>query len=523
MSNNNRLVLIRTFCVGCIALAFYMLMVFTPLFSDDWNYYLIFGTQQRIESLRDIFVSQYIHYFQNNGRFVPHFFVQLFDGLLGKDLFNIVNTLVFIVFILLLLRNNGKTKWRLLPILLALILLLMPGFNNEFLWMSGACNYLWVAVLILLFYRLMSRDKIDSRYSPLLFLFGIVCGWTNEALIVGFLAGCLFYYSVHWKELTQHRVVLFGGLIIGTLFLVFAPGSINRFLASKESVTSFKGVIHQLFSSLLAMGNLRLLPVLILTLLISAVFKKIPKGFFSDNLLWFVAVGTSFVFVLITGHQAPHSRFGIELFSLVLILQLLGNLKIPRSLVAVSGIIASVMLAQTLYYSYLNHQEYKRCVAQIQSTDTGIIETNEVKCPSLFDRLIVRFKPSEEDDYYYCHSAWIDRYFGKENLLFMPQRFMERVRNDMSAFEEFEVDTDLPFYAKRVDNGSFQSAVLHLSEPRLKDIPLLFRPVAEKMERYSANEVTTSDLTVVALPQGMFVLVMKNHMIADRVRSIIVQ
>lgn len=515
--------IIQILCLGCIGIVFYMLMVFSPLFSDDWNYYLIFGTQQRIESLRDIFVSQYTHYFQNNGRFVPHFFVQLFDGLLGKGLFNIVNTLVFVVFILLLLRDHGKTEWRLLPVLLALILLLMPGFNNAFLWMSGACNYLWVAVLVLLFDQLMKRDIIDSRYTPLLFLFGIVCGWTNEALIIGFLAGCLCFYSVHRKELTLHRTVLFGGLSVGALFLIFAPGSIHRFTVGKEGISSLSGIVHQLFSSLIAMDNLRLLPLLLVILLALSLFKKIPRGFFSDNLLWFVAVGTSFVFVLITGHQAPHSRFGIELFSLVLILQLLEHLIIPRSLIAVSGIIASVILAQTLYYSYLNHQEYKRCVAQIQSTETGIIETNEMRCPLIFDRLIVRFKPSEEDDYYYCHSAWIDRYFGKENILFMPQRFMERVRNDESAFEEFEVDTDLPFYAKHIDNDSFQSAVFQLSEPRVKDIPLLFRPFADKMERYSANEVLTSDLTVVTLPQGKFVLVMKNHMIADRVRSIIVQ
>ena len=515
--------IIRAVCLCSIGLAFYMLMVFSPLYSDDWNYYLIFGTDQRISSLRDIFVSQYNHYLLNNGRFVPHFFVQLFDGLLGKGLFNIVNTAVFLLFLFLLLRLDRQTEWRLLPMALALILLLMPGFNNAFLWLSGACNYLWVAVLLLLFYRLMGRESVVPRYYPFLFLFGVVCGWTNEALAIGFLGGYLCYFALHRKELTLPRKVLLGGLIVGVLFLSLAPGSIHRFLVGKEGSSSVLGIIHQLFSSFLAMGNLRLLPLLLLVLLALAIFKKIPQGFFSDNLLWFVAAGISFIFVLITGHQAAHSRFGIELFSLILILKLLEHFIIPRSIVTISGVVAIVVLAQTLYYSRLNHQEYERCIAQIRQTENGIIETNEVTCPSFFGRLILRFKPSENEDYYYCQSGWIDRYFGKKGLLFLPHRFLERIRHDKRAFEEFETPTDLPFYAKRINGDSVQSATFLLSEPQAGDVPILLRPFADKMERYSAKEVRTSNLAVVDLPQGTFVLVMKNRVIANRVVSISVQ
>ena len=509
--------------LGIAGIVFYMLMIFTPLFSDDWNYCFVFGTDRWIQSLGDIFVSQYNHYFLNNGRFIPHFFVQLFDGILGKGLFNIVNTIVFMVFIILLLRVKDKTEWRLLPIVLALLLLLMPGFNNAFLWMSGACNYLWAAVLLLLFYRLLTRNEIDSRYYPLLVLFGIVCGWTNEALIVGFVAGCLCYYLINRKELTFHRAALLAGLIIGALFLTLAPGSIHRFFNGKEGVFSITGFTHQLLASLLAMDNLRLFPLLLLTLFLLSVFKKIPEGFFSENLLWFVAIGTSFVFVLLTGHQAAHSRFGIELFSLIIILRLLGHFSTPKSVIAISGLAAGIVLALTLYFSYLNDREFKRCVAQIQSTQTGIIETDEVKWPSFFDRLIVRFKPSEKDDYYYFQSDWIDRYYGKGKLLFMPHRFMERISNDADAFDEFDVNTDLPFYAKRTDVESVESASFHLSEPRKKDIPFLLRPVAGRMERYTAKEVKTNDLSMVTLPQGRFILVMKNHVIANRVESITVQ
>ena len=515
--------LVPILCLFCLGLAFYALMVFTPLFSDDWNYYLIFGTKQRISSLSDVFVSQYHHYFLNNGRFIPHFFVQSFDGLWGKSLFNITNTGVFLLFIILLLRVHNEIRWSYLPLVMACILLLIPGFNNALLWMSGACNYLWVAVLLLVFCRLMERDTFKKRCFPLLFLFGVICGWTNEALILGFAAGLFCYFIVHRKELTPHRLILFCGLVLGALFLTLAPGSIHRFLEGKATAFSVSGAVHQLIASLLAMKNLRLLPLLLLALLLLAIFKKLPAGYFSDNTIWVVAVGVSFLFVLSTGHHAAHSRFGIELFSLILILRLLDHYSIPRGLSVICSLIVCAVLIPTLYYSRLNDQEYQRCIAQIQKTETGIIETNEVKWPGFFDRMIVRFMPSENSDYYYFKSAWLDRYFEKEHLVFLPHRFLEQTRRNSGSFVEFDPKTELPFYAKSGDSRMYSKAVFHLAPAKKTDIPFLLRPFAGKMERYTAEQVETDRIGYVDLPEGRFILVMKNHMIDKRVERISLQ
>ena len=368
----------------------------------------------------------------------------------------------------------------------------------------------------------MERDSFKTRYYPLLFLYGVVCGWTNEALIVGFVAGILCYFIVHWKELTLHRTILLCGLILGALFLTIAPGSIHRFFEGKAT-SSVSGVVHQLFVSLLAMKNLRLLPILLLALFLLAIFKKLPVGFFTDNLSWFVALGVSFLFVLSTGHHADHSRFGIELFSLILILRLLSHYSIPRSLAVICGLFVVVILMQTLYYSRLNYQEYQRCIAQIQNTETGIIETNEVECPHFFDRMIVRFKPSEKSEYYYYNSAWIDRYFEKERLVFLPHRFLEQTRRELSSFEEFDTKTDLPFFAKLEDSCVFSKAVFHLAPVKKTDIPFVLRPFAGKMERFSADQVETDKISIIDLPEGRFLLVMKNHMIDNRVDRISLQ
>ncbi len=497
-----------------------LLTMFTPLSSDDFNYYLIFGTLEPIASIQDIFISQYNHYFMNNGRFVPHFFVQLFDGIMGKEVFNVINALFFAAFLWLLSSMNKMITVEKLFLVFFIVILLLPGFNNAILWLSGSCNYLWTAVFILFFHRLLGKNNIDKAFYPLLLIYGIISGWTNEAIIVGLSAGYFVYYSLHWKRLKKHKFFLLTGLYTGASFLIFAPGSINRFMKGKGdfSISSF---IHHLLSSFLDMSNLRILPLLLVLLIAAMCIKKINWQFFHDNLLWIVAIIVSFIFVLLTGHTAPHSRFGIELFSLILLLQLLECVKIPKTITAVCALATVLILCQTVYYSYHNYQEYQHCVAQIKEKKSGIVETNEVKWPAFYDRLILRFMPSEDSDYYFSKNDWIERYFGAHDILFLPHRFMERLRHDKESFKDFEMNNDLPFYAKRIDgNTQISKAVFHLAETDMAKVPFFLRPIANKMERYAATQIETKKYDIVSLPQGHFLLVYKNHMIDNRVTSI---
>ena len=88
--------------LAIIGVIFYLMNLFTPLYCDDWHYQFKFGTLIPIQNIADIFESQYTHYFQMNGRFIPHFIAQFFDGIAGKSLFNIANTIIFLLFLHLL-------------------------------------------------------------------------------------------------------------------------------------------------------------------------------------------------------------------------------------------------------------------------------------------------------------------------------------------------------------------------------------------------------------------------------------
>ena len=75
----------------------------TPLsYGDDYAYAFtmtepnhLFNMDRPIRNLWDILLSQWNHWQSFNGRFTPHFLLQLFVGILGKDVFNVFNAFVF--------------------------------------------------------------------------------------------------------------------------------------------------------------------------------------------------------------------------------------------------------------------------------------------------------------------------------------------------------------------------------------------------------------------------------------------
>ena len=57
-----------------------------------------------------------------------------------------------------------------------------------------------------------------------LFVYSFLCGWTNEAFVVGLAGAYFFYYATHLKSLTTQRCAMLAGFFLGTLFLVFGMG-----------------------------------------------------------------------------------------------------------------------------------------------------------------------------------------------------------------------------------------------------------------------------------------------------------
>ena len=516
-----------------IGVIFYSMNYFTPLYSDDWHYNFIYGTHDQIHSLKDILYSQYRHYFLYNGRFIPHFFVQLFDSLLGKQVFNVVNALVFVCFLHLLSsssQNGWKDRFVSLCISSFLIIIIIDAFDDEFLWMSGACNYLWTGTFLLLFDRLLYNRNIPSYCSPVLIVFGFLCGWTNEAIVIGFASGYLLMIWYERKRLTSLQIWMLIAFFLGSCFLVFSPGTYHRFEESNIGLSSMGTYFNAYFRTIISMFNLRIFPLLLsLITLIGLCKKKCVKNMIADNKFIFISLIISILFIVFTKQGVPRCRFGIELFSLILLLKMLSVFNFSTKLLHMVNLSVILICSYSLVnYNRSNYEEYKDVVNQLESKNELIL-TKDSPIPAYFKRFIVN-EWTPKSDLYFAYNKdnirnrIIAHHFGVESIFFIPNYLYKDIQLNPDRYEHFTTYSNLPYYIKKYDKGKIQKIYFVLKETNYNELPFYIKPFAKKLSRYSAQKVEASKYyAVVNIDGESYAIVNKNLLIDSRLKEIIVE
>lgn len=459
-----------TLLLMVVAIVMYFLNLFTPLFCDDWHYCFIYGTQTPIRTIGDIFVSQWHHYFEFNCRFIAHVFVQLFDGLLGKNTFNVVNAVLFALFLYALAvvtSRDRKQYYKIISVAFILTFLFITGFKYVFLWMSGSCNYLWLAILLLFFYRLMERDDISPRYNVPLLVYGFICGWSNEAMVLGLAGAYFLYYAFHRKELNTRRSLMLAGLFIGTLFLIFSPASINRALVSSAKQVS-------LLDRIIYLQNLRLFFILILIVAVKTVFGRLHfKTWVKNEQLLIMATLISIAFIIFTGYYYSHSRFGIELFSLLLILRVIDWPKVNSTAICLANLGTVAFAIYVITICARCGDVARQEIARVEAGDTQIATISLVSPSSYLNRFVLDYQGLGTNDgidevKYYGEDDWIPKYYGFKDkfVYFWPQAFLDDIQVNRDAYNEFHTFEGLPFYAKRADSPN----------PELSSVQVTYQP-----------------------------------------------
>ena len=216
-----------------------------PMFADDYAYAFIWdgdnlgnlmdniGPRERIDNLSDIFISQWSHYFTWGGRTPATFLAQLFAWV-GKAWFNIANTIVFMLLMLVLywmavgeVQSPARQKGVFLWVMLCMLFGVMD-YPSTMLWMTGACNYHWTGLWACLFLLPFVTRRHPS--AVVMAGAGLLAGWSEEgcSLVTVFIASCLIYNAWHRKRVERWMVVGFVFLIAGCGLLMFSPGSVNR-------------------------------------------------------------------------------------------------------------------------------------------------------------------------------------------------------------------------------------------------------------------------------------------------------
>jgi len=228
--------------------------IFTPLLNDDYFVSFIWPmggsinalpeNAKRIASFYDLLESLKSYYLSWGGR-IPGQSLMMFFLWQGKEYFNFFNALAFVILIaeIYWISHEGRITLTFNTQYILWIFFSLWTFNiaftESFLWLSGACDYLWLMVFLLAFLIPYVRNyyeetllKKDTFFSNLVvFFLGLVSGCSRETLIclVILVLSYWLYLCKARGNLQYWKITGYIGLCIGYGILIFAPGNAVRF------------------------------------------------------------------------------------------------------------------------------------------------------------------------------------------------------------------------------------------------------------------------------------------------------
>lgn len=231
-----------------LVLVFFLIFLLnnkTLFVSDDYIYHYVFDSRipikstRRVKTLVDVVKSMKSHYYLWGGRIVCHFFLQIVF-IFGKTVFNIFNSLMFLIFGYLIYKHvntEKKVKPLLLAIIYAMIFVFVPQPGSTIFWKSGSANYLWASNIMLgftlIYKKYYDNDNIKDNFLNmfLLLIYGLIVGCLNEnsgcALIISEIL-YIIYFKLKNKEIPKWFITGLVGTITGYIILLIAPGNFVR-------------------------------------------------------------------------------------------------------------------------------------------------------------------------------------------------------------------------------------------------------------------------------------------------------
>lgn len=244
-----------------VALVVLVMNWLTTLKGDEYVYALVPGEITRLCNT----IGDYVHsipafYQGTNGRLADAT-ERLFASLVGKPVFNVLNTLMLVlliegIFTLAVGRRRSVTA---LSLVLVCIAFCFPYPGETLLWMAGAFNYLWSTTLSLwlLCWLRWPPHRDTIWHHVLALLSGVIAGWFNESTSLGVLLGLCLYFALNRNEFTGFRRRVLIGYAIGLVIIMSSPALWNR-LSGGASVNTSLSVLQMLSRRILGLGYMTL-------------------------------------------------------------------------------------------------------------------------------------------------------------------------------------------------------------------------------------------------------------------------
>lgn len=358
-----------------IGILYYVLCYLFPItLCDDIVYKFVWTSDNDsfttpISNIKDIAISQYIHYHVLNGRSIVHFLLQLFDGIIGKGVLNIISSIFFCCLIYMVsnfitTKRNSVLSYTLITLML---FVLMPGFYNEFLLFVGVFNYLWVATATIALVLYIMRHKQSTLNMKTLVVSSLAfwVGWLHEGISVPLSMTLITYCIINHKNIWKHSIFYFTLFyILGTLICICSPGTIHRI---GQSDGLLQMIYQKLFLGCVNLTQLRITYIMLILSVITYIQKKnIWKEHFSIYKYFYLTWIFTFIPVFGSGVTESRTVFFTELVAMIISINLLLRLfkmaskkSLLLSIYGINGIIL-LLYSAVLYYSLLNYQTIVR-------------------------------------------------------------------------------------------------------------------------------------------------------------------
>lgn len=330
MKNNQARVHIASYTIilAIVGVWFFCLNANTPFMHDDIAYHYLYDSNSAVErptsepvsSFWQIFPSMWNHYNAVNGRYTSHLIIQLFCGLLGKNLFNFFNTIVFLLFLdIIVILAYGKRELFPLSIVVTSVVFLLPFPGQTMLWLSGSVNYLWTSFFALLLLRFYLTSKNNSvPYIIFAFFLGVFSGWMNESISFGIAGGLVIYtyFNRHLFYGASRWAIM--GYVLGCLMILLSPGTINRFSSGEinTELNILQLISSRIIGSFFIMKSLPLLALSVLFLVISF----IKRCILDKSVLYILCFICLFLFCFLLGMPDHRVYFGLSVMGIIIII-----------------------------------------------------------------------------------------------------------------------------------------------------------------------------------------------------------
>lgn len=355
----------------CIGVTFYLNYI-TGMYQDDFWYSTNLSTGEPLKGLNDIWESQIWHYNNWGGRTIAHTLLQI-SLLLGPHFINIINTICHLLLAFLICQiAKHKTPWSILGVY-CMVYLLNPNLVQTCQWQSGIANYLYLAIIILLFLYLFVRvllpdyqgDGVVKKILLTLVMLplGLMTGWSNENMGPAVACGVIIATILYWIKEKKIECWMISGIItsiVGSVLLIVAPGNYVRSddIADEQKQSMLHVLVERIYSVMSGFFDY-LLPIMIVVVVLAFYYhfvlhRKYESYMFVLQITALLSVGA----MLLSPYYPDRAAFGSFILFICVAMRyvsLIRNIWVKENIKVKAYVISLLLWIGFIYQTYHIH------------------------------------------------------------------------------------------------------------------------------------------------------------------------